>query len=59
MPTVEAQMLIRKSVSPVFQAFIDPSIIAAQIPVQNWHQLIPESTLADAILDRPISLKQA
>ena len=28
------------------------TMIAAQIPVQNWHQLIPESTLADAILDR-------
>ena len=28
------------------------TIIAAQIPVANWHQLIPESTLADAILDR-------
>ena len=28
------------------------TIIAAQVPVQEWHQLIPESTLADAILDR-------
>lgn len=28
------------------------TIIAAQIPVASWHELIPESTLADAILDR-------
>ena len=28
------------------------TLIAAQIPVAAWHQLIDESTLADAILDR-------
>jgi DNA replication protein DnaC len=27
-------------------------IIVSQIPVQNWHELIGESTIADAILDR-------
>jgi DNA replication protein DnaC len=27
-------------------------IIATQIPVANWHGLIGESTIADAILDR-------
>lgn len=28
------------------------TMIAAQVPVQNWHQLFAESTLADAIMDR-------
>jgi DNA replication protein DnaC len=28
------------------------TIIASQIPIQNWHELIAEKTLADAILDR-------
>ncbi|WP_408022213.1 ATP-binding protein [Sphingobacterium sp.] len=27
-------------------------IIATQIPVEKWHGLIGESTIADAILDR-------
>ncbi len=27
-------------------------IITSQIPVANWHQLIGEGTIADAILDR-------
>ena len=27
-------------------------IITSQIPVSNWHQLIGEGTIADAILDR-------
>ena len=27
-------------------------IIAAQIPVKNWHETIGEGTIADAILDR-------
>jgi DNA replication protein DnaC len=29
-------------------------IITSQIPVENWHQLISQSTLADAIMDRVI-----
>ena len=29
-------------------------IITSQIPVANWHQLIGEGTIADAILDRLI-----
>ena len=29
-----------------------PLIIAAQIPVKNWHETIGEGTIADAILDR-------
>jgi DNA replication protein DnaC len=29
-------------------------IITSQIPVTNWHQLIGEGTIADAILDRII-----
>ncbi len=29
-------------------------IITSQIPVANWHQLIGEGTIADAILDRII-----
>ncbi|WP_432803742.1 ATP-binding protein [Chitinophaga horti] len=28
------------------------TIIATQIPVEQWHNLIGESTMADAILDR-------
>ena len=28
------------------------TIIASQLPVENWHELIGEPTLADAILDR-------
>ena len=28
------------------------SIIAAQVPVSNWHELFEDATLADAILDR-------
>ena len=28
------------------------TIIASQLPVANWHQIIGESTIADAILDR-------
>lgn len=29
-----------------------PTVIASQLPVMNWHQIIGESTIADAILDR-------
>ena len=29
-------------------------IIAAQIPVKNWHETIGEGTIADAILDRMV-----
>jgi DNA replication protein DnaC len=28
------------------------TIIASQVPVKNWHELIPNKTIADAILDR-------
>uniref|UniRef100_UPI0037448A5D ATP-binding protein n=1 Tax=Yeosuana marina TaxID=1565536 RepID=UPI0037448A5D len=28
------------------------TIIASQLPVETWHQLIGEQTIADAILDR-------
>jgi DNA replication protein DnaC len=28
------------------------TLIAAQVPVEDWHKLIPDPTLADAILDR-------
>ena len=30
------------------------TLIASQLPVANWHQIIGESTIADAILDRLI-----
>ena len=30
------------------------TIIASQIPVNKWHELLGEQTLADAILDRII-----
>lgn len=30
------------------------TIIASQVPVKNWHELLGEQTLADAILDRII-----
>ena len=39
------------------------TLIAAQVPVSDWHLRIPDPTLADAILDRlvhnaqPIELK--
>ena len=29
-----------------------PTVIVSQIPVSEWHPLIGESTIADAILDR-------
>ena len=28
------------------------TIIASQVPVKDWHQLIPNPTIADALLDR-------
>jgi DNA replication protein DnaC len=28
------------------------TLIASQLPVETWHELIGEATLADAILDR-------
>jgi DNA replication protein DnaC len=28
------------------------TIIVGQIPVEHWHQLLPDPTVADAILDR-------
>jgi DNA replication protein DnaC len=31
-----------------------PTLITSQIPVDRWHDLIGEPTLADAILDRII-----
>ncbi|MBI5096143.1 MAG: ATP-binding protein, partial [Nitrospirae bacterium] len=30
------------------------TIIASQIPVENWHEVIGNPTLADAIMDRLI-----
>jgi len=30
------------------------TIVASQLPVSNWYEIIGESTLADAILDRLI-----
>nr|VFK27837.1 MAG: IstB-like ATP binding protein [Candidatus Kentron sp. LPFa]VFK36737.1 MAG: IstB-like ATP binding protein [Candidatus Kentron sp. LPFa] len=30
------------------------TLIASQLPVDNWHEYIGEATLADAILDRLI-----
>jgi len=27
-------------------------IIAGQVPVEHWHELLPDPTVADAILDR-------
>ncbi len=30
------------------------TLIAAQLPIEHWHQLIGDPTLADAILDRLI-----
>jgi len=30
------------------------TIIVSQVPIQSWHQLIPNPTLADAILDRVV-----
>ena len=31
------------------------TIVASQIPVSSWHQLIGEGTIADAILDRIVN----
>jgi DNA replication protein DnaC len=31
------------------------TLIAAQLPIEKWHQAIGEPTIADAILDRPDS----
>lgn len=31
-------------------------IIASQVPVAKWHEIIGESTVADAILDRLVQL---
>ncbi len=28
------------------------TIFASQVPVKEWHELIPNKTIADAILDR-------
>ena len=33
---------------------IHSTIIASQIPVENWHEVIGNPTLADAIMDRLI-----
>ena len=29
-------------------------IVASQAPIQEWHSRVPDPTLADAVLDRPI-----
>ncbi|HHT9110609.1 MAG TPA: ATP-binding protein [Candidatus Brocadiaceae bacterium] len=29
-------------------------IIASQLPIENWHEALPDPTVADAILDRII-----
>ena len=31
------------------------TIIAAQLPVQSWHEYIGDATIADAVLDRILS----
>ena len=33
---------------------LSSTIIASQIPIEEWHQLIPNPTIADALLDRLI-----
>lgn len=33
---------------------ISSTIIASQVPVEDWHQLLPNPTVADALLDRLI-----
>ena len=30
------------------------TIITSQIPIKNWHEIIGDSTIADAILDRTV-----
>ena len=35
-----------------FQSIGKSTLIAAQVPVAKWHDLIGEPTIADAILDR-------
>ena len=46
----------RQSLMDIFESKYDRSsiIVASQIPVSGWHQIIGEGTIADAILDRII-----
>jgi len=47
----------RQALMDIVEAKYDKGsmIIASQIPVSNWHQLIGEGTIADAILDRVVN----
>lgn len=49
--------LARKALMEIVQYKYEQSsmIFTAQIPVANWHQIIGENTLADAILDRLVN----
>lgn len=29
-------------------------ILASQLPIEKWHEMIGDTTIADAILDRPV-----
>ena len=44
----------RQALMEIVEAKYDKSsiIITSQVPVSNWHQLIGENTIADAVLDR-------
>ena len=46
----------RQALMEIVEAKYDKSsiIITSQIPVSEWHSIIGESTLADAVLDRII-----
>ncbi|MBA7514730.1 hypothetical protein ES705_06764 [subsurface metagenome] len=46
----EAVLLISSKLRPVLP--IPSSIVVSQIPVDKWHQVIGDPTLADAICDR-------
>ena len=50
----EFDTITRQALMDIIESKYDKSsiIITSQIPVNKWHQLIGEGTIADAILDR-------
>ena len=50
MPRAQAKKLFPAPVAPLIKAF--SALITSQIPINLWHEIIGEQTIADAILDR-------
>lgn len=42
----------RRDLLEILDDRYDRTLVAAQLPVENWHEYIGDPTLADAILDR-------